>query len=139
VIEIRRAPIDVDAVLNSVRREDAGAIVVFLGTVRAEGDVRTLDYEVYAPMARKTFADLVDRGKAKFGVLEMSIVHRVGRVPVRGDSVAVACSAAHRAEAFAACAWAMDEIKRIVPIWKTEHAARNRRPASQSTRRRGAA
>ncbi len=126
MIEIRRRRLDVDAVVESVRRKDAGAVVVFLGTVRADTDIRALDYEVYTRMARKTLSELIERAKAKFGVLEMSVAHRVGRVPVGGDSVVLACSAAHRAEAFAACASAMDEVKRIVPIWKTESAPRPR-------------
>jgi len=120
MIEIQRNRIDVEAVVDSVRRNDAGAIVVFLGTVRADPEVQALDYEVYKPMALRTFTELVEGARAKFGVLELSIVHRAGRVPVGGDSVVIACAAAHRSEAFAACSWVMDEAKRIVPIWKTE-------------------
>lgn len=127
MIEITRRRINVDAVLDSVRRDDAGAIVLFLGTVRADAGVAALDYEVYVPMAKKVLADVAERAKTSFGILEMSIVHRLGRVPVGADSVAVACAAAHRREAFAAGAWAMDEVKRIVPIWKSEPPARKRR------------
>ena len=127
MIRIQRSPIDVEAVIDSVRRDEAGAIAVFLGTVRADPDVDALDYEVYKPMAIRTLADLVDVAKAKFSVVAMSIVHRVGRVPVGGDSVAIACAAVHRAEAFAACAWAMDEVKRVVPIWKRETGPRTPR------------
>ena len=127
MIRIQRSPIDLAAVIDSVRRDEAGAIAVFLGTVRADPDVDALDYEVYKPMAIRTLADLVDVAKAKFGVIAMSIVHRVGRVPVGGDSVAIACAAVHRAEAFAACAWAMDEVKRVVPIWKRETGPRTPR------------
>ncbi len=127
MIRIQRSPIDVAAVIESVRRDEAGAIAVFLGTVRADPDVDALDYEVYKPMAIRTLADLVDVAKAKFSVIAMSIVHRVGRVPVGGDSVAIACAAVHRAEAFAACAWAMDEVKRVVPIWKRETGPRTPR------------
>ena len=103
MIEVTRKRIDPAAVLASVRRDDAGAVVLFLGTVRADPGVAGLDYEVYAPMARRLLAELVDRARAKFGILEMSVVHRLGRVPVGGDSVAIACAAAHRREAFEAC------------------------------------
>jgi len=127
MIEIQRNRIDVDAVVDSVRRSDAGAIVVFLGTVRADPDVRALDYEVYKPMALRTLTELVERAREKFGILEVSIVHRAGRVPVGGDSVVIACAAAHRSEAFAACSWVMDEVKRIVPIWKSETGPAKRR------------
>ena len=120
MIQITRRRIDVAAVVDSVRRDDAGAVVLFLGTVRADPEVAALDYEVYVPMAEKVLGELVSRAREKFGILDMSIAHRLGRVAVGGDSVAVACSAPHRREAFDACAWAMDEVKRIVPIWKSE-------------------
>lgn len=130
MIAVQRARIDVRAVVDSVRRDEAGAVVLFLGTVRADPGVSALDYEVYKPMALRKMSELADRAKAKFGVLEVSIVHRLGRIPVGGDSVAIACAASHRREAFDACAWAMDEVKRIVPIWKAEAAARPRRPGA---------
>jgi molybdopterin synthase catalytic subunit len=120
MIDVRRARIDLEAVVDSVRRDDAGAIVLFVGSVRSDEGVRALDYEVYRPMAIKSLTTLAERATAKFGLTDISIVHRLGRVPIGGDSVAVACAAVHRAEAFAACAWVMDEVKRIVPIWKTE-------------------
>ena len=136
MIRMTRQRIDVESVLRSVRRNDAGAVVLFLGSVRAEPGVAALDYEVYTAMAEKVFAELVVRAREKFRILELSIVHRVGRVPLGGDSVAVACSAAHRREAFEACAWAMDEVKRAVPIWKTEPARRAARSSKARTRSR---
>jgi molybdopterin synthase catalytic subunit len=78
-------------------------------------------------MAKKVLAELAGLAKEKFRVLDVSVVHRIGRVPVGGDSVAVACSAAHRREAFEACAWIMDEVKRAVPIWKSEPPRARRR------------
>ena len=135
MIAVQRSRIDMARVVDGVRRDDAGAVVVFLGSVRADAGVRALDYEVYVPMAEKALAVLVEGAKSKFEVLEMSIVHRVGRVPVSEDSVVIACSAAHRGAAFAACSWAMDEVKRIVPIWKTESSAMPRRAPSRRNRR----
>ena len=135
MIAVERSRIDVASVVDGVRRDDAGAVVVFLGSVRADAGVRALDYEVYVPMAEKALAALVEGAKSKFEVLEMSIVHRVGRVSVGEDSVVIACSAAHRGAAFAACSWAMDEVKRIVPIWKTESSAMPRRALSRRKRR----
>src|SRR2546428_10646628 len=81
-------------------------------------------------MALRTLTELVERAREKFGILELSIVHRAGRVPVGGDSVVIASAAAHRSEAFAACSWVMDEVKRIVPIWQTEAGPANRRTQS---------
>ncbi|MGQ0796609.1 MAG: molybdopterin synthase catalytic subunit [Methanobacteriota archaeon] len=127
MIDVRRGRLDVEAVVDSVRRDDAGGIVLFLGTVRADPGVAALDYEVYRAMALRSLAQVAERAKAKFGALAVSIAHRLGRVPVGADAVAIACAAPHRREAFAACAWAMDEVKRIVPIWKSE-AAPARRP-----------
>ncbi len=135
MIAVQRSRIDMARVVDGVRRDDAGAVAVFLGSVRADAGVRALDYEVYVPMAEKALAALVEGAKSKFEVLEMSIVHRVGRIPVGEDSVVIACSAAHRGAAFAACSWAMDEVKRIVPIWKTESSAMPRRAPSRRNRR----
>src|SRR3989454_5227480 len=120
VIEIQRKAIDVGAVVDSVRRDDAGAVVLFLGTVRADPGVEALDYEVYRPMALKRMHEIAEAARKKFGVLEVSIVHRLGPNSPGGDAVADAGSAPHRAEAFGAAAWAMDEGKKGVPIWKTE-------------------
>jgi len=119
-VEIQRKVIDTEAVVDSVRRDDAGAVVVFLGTVRSDPGVKALDYEVYRPMALKKMEEIVAGARKRFAVLEMTIVHRLGRVPVGRPSVAIACSTAHRREAFEAVSWAMDEMKKVVPIWKTE-------------------
>jgi len=112
--------IDTEAVLASVRDTAAGAVVLFLGSVRADPGVGALDYEAYDAMAVKKLTELRDAAAGKFHLTAMSIVHRRGRVPLGEDSVAVAASSPHRAEAFAAAAWVMDEVKRIVPIWKRE-------------------
>ena len=136
MIEVRRGALDLEAAVDSVRRDDAGAIVAFVGTVRADPGVGVLDYEVYRPMALKMLADVAARSKAKFGVLEMTIVHRVGRIRVGGDTVVVACSAAHREAAFEAAAWAMDEVKRIVPIWKSSPPSGTRRDRKRRSGRR---
>jgi len=119
-VEIQRTAIDTETVVASVRRDDAGAVVLFLGTVRSDPGVKALDYEVYRPMAQKKMAEIAAGARKRFAVLEMTIVHRLGRVPVGRPSVAIACSTAHRREAFEAASWAMDEMKKVVPIWKTE-------------------
>ncbi len=120
LIKVQRNAIDVQVVVDSVRRHDAGAVVLFLGTVRSDPGVSALDYEVYRPMALKKMNEIAEGARKKFGILEVSIVHRLGRIKLGGDSVAIAISAAHRGEAFAAAAWAMDEMKKVVPIWKAE-------------------
>lgn len=119
-IAIQRTAIDLASVVGSVHRRDAGAVVAFLGSVRADPGVVALDYEVYEAMALKEMRRLAEATKAKFGVLEIAVVHRLGRVPVGRPSVAIAVASRHRREAFAACEWLMARLKEIVPIWKTE-------------------
>jgi molybdopterin synthase catalytic subunit len=119
-VRLQDAPIDTEEVLATVRDTAAGAVVLFLGSVRADPGVESLEYEAYDAMAVKKLTELRDAAVRKFSLTAMSIVHRRGRVPLGEASVAVAASSPHRAGAFAAAAWAMDEVKRIVPIWKTE-------------------
>jgi len=117
-VRIQTGPIDMNEVVDSVRREEAGAVVTFLGTVRADPNVKALEYEVYEEMALRKLRELEENAKRKFGILEMAIVHRTGRLFLGEDAVMIACSTPHRHEAFKACEWAMEELKRIVPIWK---------------------
>jgi molybdopterin synthase catalytic subunit len=117
---IQENRIDSEDLLDLVRRPSAGAIVLFLGTVRADPGVEALEYEAYESMAVKKFEQVRSAAKETREVTEMAIVHRTGRLPVGETSVAIACSSPHRQAAFDACAWAMEEVKKIVPIWKTE-------------------
>lgn len=120
---LQAGPIDAGAIADSVRDVQAGAVVLFLGTVRADPGVTALEYESYEGMAVKKLEGLCAAAKERFGVTDMTIVHRTGRLPLGEASVAVACSAPHRQEAFRACEWAMEELKKIVPIWKSERGA----------------
>lgn len=117
---IQEGPIDVEALLDLVRDVRAGAVVLFLGTVRQEPGMEALEYEAYEPMAVKAFERLRANALDAMGVTEMAIVHRTGRLELGETSVAIACSAPHRQAAFDACAWAMEELKRSAPVWKTE-------------------
>lgn len=117
---IQEGPIDVEALLALVHDTRAGAVVLFLGTVREEVGVGALEYEAYEQMAVKEFERLRSTAKEAMGVTEMAIVHRIGHLPAGETSVAVACSAPHRQAAFHACAWAMEELKKVAPVWKTE-------------------
>ena len=119
LIRLQVAAIDPDEVLELVHDPAAGAVVLFLGTVRADPGVEALDYEAYEGMAVKKMEALRSAAKQRFGISELAVVHRTGRLAIGETSVAVACSAPHRQEAFRACEWAMEELKKIVPIWKT--------------------
>lgn len=118
-------PIDPAAVLDAVRQPHCGGVVLFLGTVRdLTGDTATahLDYDAYPPMAAKTLAEIEAHVRATWPVGGVAIAHRVGRLGVGDVAVAVAVSCPHRAEAFAACRYAIDAVKALVPIWKRETA-----------------
>lgn len=118
-------PIDTAAALAGVRHPAAGAVVLFLGTVRdhSEGKdgVTHLEYEAYREHVEPKISEIVGEARGRWPLLGVSAVHRIGRVEVGEDSVAVAVSASHRAEAFAAGRYVIDELKRRVPIWKKEH------------------
>ena len=119
-----REPIDVPALIAAATRPDCGALAVFLGTSRDHHQrrrVERLAYEAYEPMAVAALAGLEQEAARRFEIAECRIVHRLGEVPIAEVSVAVVVTAAHRAPAFDACRWAMDELKASVPIWKKEH------------------
>jgi molybdopterin synthase catalytic subunit len=116
-------PIDIPSVLRAVADPRAGGIDVFIGTTRnhANGkEVIALEYEAYEPMALKELQRVVDETRSKWDVVAISVVHRVGRVPVGEASIVIAVSAAHRDDAFSACRHIIDTLKRTVPIWKKE-------------------
>ncbi len=100
---------------------DCGAVVCFLGYVRgneADGVIEALDYEAFQQMAEHQFILLFDQLQAKWPVSSVRLVHRTGLVSVGEPSLWVEVIAPHRQEAFAACQWLIDEMKRVVPIWK---------------------
>jgi molybdopterin synthase catalytic subunit len=116
-------PIDYHALTEAVRRPACGAVALFLGTVRdLTGDEVTvfLDYEAYPPMAEKKLAEIEVEARRRWPIGEIAMVHRLGRLGVGEISVAVAVSTPHRADAFAACRFAIDTLKELVPIWKKD-------------------
>lgn len=118
-----RDPISVDAVLARVMRPEAGGVVLFLGTVRevtGERVTAALEYEAYESMAEKQLAEVAREAEARWPRCRLAIDHRLGLLEVGEVSVAVAASAPHRPEAFAACRFAIDRLKQVVPVWKRE-------------------
>jgi molybdopterin synthase catalytic subunit len=100
-------------------------VVVFRGRIRPDEQGETIAamaYEHYAGMAEKQMAQIVDRAAVRWPLLAVAVEHRVGEVAVDDDAVVVAVGAGHRAEAFEACRWIIDEVKRVVPIWKRSDA-----------------
>jgi molybdopterin synthase catalytic subunit len=126
MVEITDQPIDVAALWAIPTDPACGATVVFIGTTRAwTGTVPTqyLHYEAYEPMALAQMRELEEAARGQWPLGTCHMVHRVGRVDVGQPSIAVAVSAPHRAEAFAAAEWLVERLKAVVPIWKQEHAA----------------
>lgn len=124
MIELTRDAIDVSEVLQAAASPDAGAVVLFLGTVRGQtGGRRTkaLTYEGYVEMASRALADLETEAVRRWSLCRCAIVHRLGQLAVGEISVAIAASAAHREAAFEASKWLIDRIKQVVPVWKQEH------------------
>ncbi|MEE8405609.1 MAG: molybdenum cofactor biosynthesis protein MoaE [Acidimicrobiia bacterium] len=116
--------IDAAALVDSVRRPDSGATVLFLGTVRDHSEGKTgvthLEYEVYAEMVEPKITEIVSDAGRRWPVLSVAVEHRSGVVGVGEVSVAVAVGTAHRADAFDAARFIIDELKERAPIWKKE-------------------
>jgi molybdopterin synthase catalytic subunit len=120
---IVREVIDSQAILQRIKRPEDGAVVMFDGVVRNHTRGRStlyLDYEAYEAMALKQMESLAEQAMAQFGVREVYIVHRLGRLGIGETSVLIVVASAHRAAAFDACRWLIDTLKRTVPIWKKE-------------------
>ena len=116
-------PINLQELVDCVTDPEAGAIATFIGTTRNNNEGRkviALDYEAYPEMAEKELIRLGEEARKKWQICRMAIVHRVGPVQITEPSVMIAVSAAHREAAFAACRFAIEEIKKTVPIWKKE-------------------
>jgi molybdopterin synthase catalytic subunit len=115
--------IDLNELVAYVTDAEAGAIATFIGTTRNNNEGRTviaLDYEAYPEMAEKELARIGNDAKKQWPICRMAIVHRLGPVQIGEASVIIAVSSAHRDAAFAACRFAIEEIKKTVPIWKKE-------------------
>jgi molybdopterin synthase catalytic subunit len=121
-LTITREPLDETRLLRG-RKASAGmgAVVYFLGVVRGteeETSIRALDYEAFEPMARHQFELIFQQVAKRWPIESVRLVHRIGEVAVNEPSLWVEVVAPHRGEAFAACQYLIDEMKRLVPIWK---------------------
>jgi len=124
-VSIGEGPIDTASLVAEVGRPDSGATVIFLGTVRDHSDrvesVTHLEYEVYTGAVELSITEIVEEATAKWPVLSVAVEHRSGVVGLGEASVAVAVATAHRADAFEAARFIIDELKSRAPIWKKEH------------------
>ncbi|MCH7987666.1 MAG: molybdenum cofactor biosynthesis protein MoaE [Planctomycetes bacterium] len=124
MIQLTHDEIDYTTLTESVRSDQAGAVVLFLGTVREMTNGRqttALDYDAYPEMAEAKIAELIDEAREKWPIEQVGIIHRLGHLQLGDISVAVALSCPHRRQAFEAGRFLIDELKVRVPIWKKEN------------------
>lgn len=127
MVKVQEKDFSVDEEIELVKRtsKKIGGIAVFLGTARdfSKGkDIKGLSFEHYPGMAEKKLNEIRERAVRDYGIIELSIVHRVGRIGIGENIVMIVAAAEHRKEAFQSCEFAIDELKKITPIWKKETA-----------------
>jgi molybdopterin synthase catalytic subunit len=117
-------PIDLNALVAEVARAANGATIVFVGTVRDVNNGRAItgmDYTAYTSMAERELADIVAEAASRFETSDIVVEHRVGALTLGDASVAIAVAHPHRAEAYDASRYVIEQLKQRVPIWKLEH------------------
>lgn len=117
-------PIDVSSIIERVGNTANGAVVLFLGNVREVNDGRDvtgIEYTAYRSMAERELASIVEEAAALGDTNDIAVEHRLGELSVGECSVAIAVGHPHRARAFEAARYVIEELKRRVPIWKREH------------------
>lgn len=125
-VELIRQPIPNAAIARDVRGDGDGAVATFDGCVRNHSHGRAtlyLEYEAYDEMALAKMRDIAAEMHGRFAIDRIAMVHRLGRLEIGETSVFIAVSAAHRGAAFDACRYAIDTLKKTVPIWKKEYFA----------------
>lgn len=124
LVAVTAAPLDLAALVAEVGSEGDGAVATFTGIVRDENlgrRVRFLEYEAYEPLAVKALNRILAEAREAWPGVRLGVHHRIGRLEIGDASVAIAAASPHRAHAFAACRYAIERVKQIVPIWKREH------------------
>ncbi|PQA60488.1 molybdenum cofactor biosynthesis protein MoaE [Siphonobacter curvatus] len=123
MIAVTDQPIDIAACIDAVQAERAGAVDVFIGTVRNHNqskDVVRLEFETFDSMAVKKMKELAEEASRRWPVEKVAMVHRKGVLSIGDVAVVIAVSTPHRNDAFEACRWLIDTLKQVVPIWKKE-------------------
>ena len=118
--------LDIDALTNELTHgtEGDGAVATFAGLVRNHNQGRTvrfLEYEAYEPLAVRALVRIIDEARGMWPDARLAVHHRIGRLEIGEASVAIVAASPHRGNAFAACRYAIERVKQIVPIWKHEH------------------
>ena len=120
---VSRAPLSLDAMVAAVSSPACGGTCVFLGTVRngpEEQGVTAIEYSAYEEMVEAEFGRLLADAGRRWPEARIAVQHRLGEIPTSEASIAIAAAAPHRAEAFDACRFVIEEVKRRIPVWKKE-------------------
>ncbi len=121
---VLEGPIDLQRAVEAVAGPDRGAVATFTGVVRDHHGgrrVEKLEYHAYTPMAEQVMRDIGREVEQRFGTPHVAILHRVGSLAIGEASVVIAVAAPHRGAALAACAHVIEQVKKLVPIWKKEY------------------
>jgi len=119
LIEIGEEEISLDRMIQRVRRNEAGAVVSFLGTVRDDG-ILGMEVEAFRDAALSELEAIRQEAMSRFSLTAAEVSHRTGRLAVGESILAIVCSAAHREEAFSGCRYILEELKARAPLWKKE-------------------
>ena len=123
LFQVTNEPLEPQRLMEAVRKDESGAVALFHGVARNQSGgrrVQALEYDAYPDMAEKKLREVADDVRARWPITGIAVLHRTGRLAIGETSLLIAVSSAHREEAFAACHYAVDRIKEIVPIWKKE-------------------
>lgn len=120
MMPLTRHRLEVDDLLAEVQSPERGGTCVFLGTVRNDGDVTGIDYSAYEPMAVEEIERILAEAQTRWPDARVILQHRLGVIPAGEASIAIAAAAVHRDEAFTACRYVIEEVKKRLPIWKKE-------------------
>ncbi len=123
MVRLQEEPIRIEELIAEVRSDEAGAVALFVGTVRSSNrgrGVLHLEYEAYPEMAEREMQKIADEAAARWPGTRVAIAHRTGCLQIGEAAVVIVAAAPHRAEAFEACRYAIDRLKQTVPIWKKE-------------------
>lgn len=123
IVGIQEEPIDVGTLITKMKSSSVGALSIFLGTTRDNFEnkkVLKLFYEAHPTMALKKMKDIAEYSLKTFNLLKILIIHRTGEVPVTEESIIIIATSAHRKESLDAISYCIDEVKKVVPIWKKE-------------------
>ncbi len=120
MMHLTRDPLDVGDLLAEVQSSERGGTCVFLGTVRNDAGVTSIDYSAYESMAVEEIERILAEARERWPRSRVMLQHRLGVIPVGEASIAIAAAAPHRDGAFAACRYVIEEVKKRLPVWKKE-------------------